>query len=198
MTTPYISTNGFTLLEVLLALALSSFVLVALYTTFFTTDKVVSGIDEKMVKLQEAREVLDMLRRELESMFYKKDSAYTKFKIVDRDDFGKQTSRVGFTTFSGTGSELKSVEYFVKKENGKLLLVKKFLPLFDEREPFEITVIEELEEFIVEANRGLKTWDSELTLRIPDYVSLTLKFPINNKTVTLRQRAYPKIDAVMR
>src|SRR5208337_1291135 len=56
---------GFTLIEMLLAIALLSIVLVALYSTFFLSQRAVEGAGDALVRLQEGRMAIDTLRREL-------------------------------------------------------------------------------------------------------------------------------------
>ncbi len=51
------SIKGFTLIEMLLALALLSIVLGALYSTFFLSHRAMEGIDGGLVKLQECRRI---------------------------------------------------------------------------------------------------------------------------------------------
>ena len=62
--------TDFTLIEILVAVAILSVVLAAIYSTFFLSHKAIEGMDESMVKFQEARRALDILRRELDSAFY--------------------------------------------------------------------------------------------------------------------------------
>src|SRR5208337_4235385 len=61
------SCSGFTLIEMLLAIALLSIVLVALYGTFFVSQKAIEGADDALVRLQEGRMAIDTIRRELDS-----------------------------------------------------------------------------------------------------------------------------------
>src|SRR5512135_266966 len=80
---------GFTLLEILIAVAILSVVLTAVYSTFFLSHKAIEGVDESMLKLQESRRAIDILRCELDSSYYDGTDANTFLKIRDRDVFGK-------------------------------------------------------------------------------------------------------------
>ncbi|HYA13014.1 MAG TPA: prepilin-type N-terminal cleavage/methylation domain-containing protein, partial [Syntrophales bacterium] len=66
-------TQGFTLIEVLIAIAIMAVVLIALYNTFDLAGRAVFGVDRSLVKLQEARAFVDTLKREIESAFYSQD-----------------------------------------------------------------------------------------------------------------------------
>jgi general secretion pathway protein J len=92
--------EGFTLIEVLLALVLLSVILGAIYSTFILSHKAMEGMDQSLVKLQECRMAIDAIRREIESISYTPGREKTVFRIEDRDLYGKQASRFSFQTFS--------------------------------------------------------------------------------------------------
>ena len=52
--------KGFTLLEVLIAVAILSIVLTALYGTFFMSSRAMEDMDESTTKLQESRKAIDI------------------------------------------------------------------------------------------------------------------------------------------
>ena len=91
--------RGFTLIEILIAVAILSIVLAAIYSTFFLAHRAIDGMDESMVKLQESRRALDILKCELDSSYVTRDKN-TFFRMSDRDIFGKEASHLDFTTFS--------------------------------------------------------------------------------------------------
>ena len=117
--------HGFTLIEILVAVAILSVLLAAIYSTFFLSYKAIEGMDESMVKLQEARRALDILKRELDSTFYAVGDQNTFFRIVDRDVYGKQATRLEFTAFSPQRPGVSMVTYFIEDKEGKLILFKK-------------------------------------------------------------------------
>jgi len=63
--------KGFTLIEVLIALALLSILAGTLYSTYFTLIKGRESATEGMEARRELRTTLDLLRRELNSAFYR-------------------------------------------------------------------------------------------------------------------------------
>ncbi|MBI4688678.1 MAG: prepilin-type N-terminal cleavage/methylation domain-containing protein [Nitrospirae bacterium] len=189
--------GGFTLIEVLIASALLALILTALYSTFFLSHKAVTGLDGSMLKLQECRTALDILRRELESSFYRATDTKTEFKIEDRDEYGSQTSGIAFTTLSSLRNGVSKIKYYVKGSDDKLVLYKEVSSPYGLNEGLqEADIIEGIEEFILEARQGdkwVKTWDSVLMLRIPEEINITLKIKIKDKVLLLSERARPKI-----
>ena len=96
--------KGFTLIEVLIALALLGVLAGTLYSTYFTLIKGRESAAEGMEARRELRTTLDLLRRELNSALYRSLPGGTKnrlrFLVEDRDIFGKPASRLAFTTIA--------------------------------------------------------------------------------------------------
>jgi len=119
------STPGFTLIEVLIAVTLLSVILAAIYSTFFLSHKAIEGMDEYMLKMQEARKALDILRCEIEAVFYKDKDSDMLLKLEDRDIYGKQAAHLTFTAFSALRPSLSRISYYIADQDGKLTLFKK-------------------------------------------------------------------------
>jgi len=177
--------GGFTLLEVLVAVSIFSVLIAALYSTFFLSHRAVDAVDDSLLRLQEARAVVDLLKREIESAYYdsgktSNNTQYTVFKVEDRDFYGKQASQLLFTSFSPLLPGLAKITYTVTEDDGKLTLKKKIISAFSQKdETKSIDLMEEIESFTLEVNvAGLwvKTWDSALTKNtLPDAVRISLK-----------------------
>ena len=172
------SKTGFTILEVLVAITVTSIVVTGLYTAFSFSQKAVGAVDESLLALQESRVTLDTLKRELEAVFYSQDKTYSFLKISDRDYYGRQSSDVSFTAFSPLIPGLSRIGYSIVKEGEKLSLRKKITSAYslsgDNR---GIDMIEDLDSFTVEAkynDNWVKTWDSSLIKDIPDEVRITI------------------------
>ncbi len=194
---PLTQNKGFTLLEVLLAATLSSIILATLYSTFFMSTKVADEMDGYIIRLQEAREMMDSIRREIESSFYREKDDNTGFKVMDRDEFGRQTSSIYFTTFSGAGRGIKHIGYYVKKRDEKLILFKKIESVLKKKQPIEIEIIEDIEEFSIEVqdrNRSIKTWDTTWTKKMPQSIKVRIMLSIGNEEITLYETVDPKIS----
>jgi general secretion pathway protein J len=177
--------RGFTLIEILIALAITSLILGALYSAFFASYRAVDAVDDSLVRVQELRNVSDILRREIESSFYEKNKPYLLFKVEDRDFYGKQASRLTFTAFSGLLPGLSLITYSADEDNGKMILKKKVMSAYAQSSNaggFEL--LEEIESFTVEArykDRWVRTWDSSLAGAAPEEVRVSIRIARKGK-----------------
>lgn len=193
--------GGFTLLEVLIALAITSILIASLYSTFFLSRRAVDAVDDSLLRLQEARRVIDIITREIESAVYDSygsGKAFTVFKLDDRDFYGKQASQLLFTAFSPLLPGLAKINYAVEESDGKLVLKKKIFSAFyksDEKKSIEL--MEDVESFTVEAkynNKWVKTWDSIASNGIPEEirVSVTIIAKKDTSPLTISDIARPR------
>lgn len=197
----FVTKKGFTLIEVLVAFAILSIILAALYSSFFISHKAIDGLDESLVKLQECRMSIDTMRKDIDSVLYDPINKNSLFKVEDKDIYGKQTSKLVFTTFSTLRPGLSRIAYFVKEKDKKLVLMKEITSAYTSEnvgEGFE--VVEDIEAFTVEVkykDNWTKTWDSSLTSSIPQDIKITLTTKLKNKTLTLFEIAKPKIGLTL-
>lgn len=186
--------KGFTLIEVLITIAIASIVAGALFSIYVSVQKTLSAMEGRALRLQEARNLLDMLSRELSSAYFNKDDKMTFFIIKDRDLYGRPASILSFTAFRELG--LMSITYEVKEERDKkLILIKKEGPAF-RQERLEAELIEDMEGFLVEIPRGetsIRTWDTGHTGRIPERLRITLSININQKKINLNETVIPRL-----
>ena len=204
--------TGFTLIEVLIAVGILSVVLAAIYSTFFLSHRAVEGMDESMLKLQESRRAIDILRRELDSAFYTGEDRNTFLKIQDRDIYGKQATQLTFTALSPLMPGLSRISYYIDDKNGKLNLFKKVeSPYTNENNPLSspfskggrggfsdegVDIIEDIEAFSVETMYGdqwVKTWDTDISKGIPDEIRISLSVIINGNKMTIFDVAKPRV-----
>jgi general secretion pathway protein J len=189
-----IQKRGFTLLEVLIAVAILSIVLTALYGTFFLSSRAMEDMDESMTKLQESRKAVDILRRELESAYYRDNDEMTFVKILDKDLYGKQATQLEFTSFTTVRPGLSKVSYYMEEKAKKRTLFKKIGPAFGKEESEGADIIEDLEEFTIEVkhqDKWVKTWDTGITKKMPDEIKISLSVMIKGRKVTLSDMATP-------
>lgn len=194
--------RGFTLIEVLISLALLTIVLGAVYSTFFSVQRALERFDRISLKYHETRTALDIMRREIESALLinprsdKSDRTKTWFVIKDRDVFGKSASSLSLTAFSFKGSSANSVTYSVNEKDGKLNLLKSESPAAILSKDYEMVIVEGIDTFTVETlfnNKWVKTWDTEDTDKLPEEVRISIEFDDNGKSVKLTEYAKPKI-----
>ncbi len=187
---------GFTLIEVLIAFAILSIVLTAVYSTFFLTEKAINGLDESMVRLQEMRSAIDILRRELDSVFWAENDNKTLLKVQDRDLYGKQATLVTFTTFTILKPGLSRISYFIDEKDNKLNLMKKIESPYHDEKMEAVDIIEDLESFSIEVRyngQWVKTWDAEIVKNIPEEIKISLSSKIKDNTLNIFEIARPKI-----
>jgi prepilin-type N-terminal cleavage/methylation domain-containing protein len=191
------SDRGFTLLEVLIAVTILSVVLAAIYSTFMLSYRATEGMDETLLKTQEARKALDILKRELDAAVYRAGDSQTLLRIHDRDIFGKQAAQLTFTTFSPLRPGLSRISYYVEEKDKKLHLFKKVSSPSDTGETEGIDIIEDLASFTVEAlynNTWVKTWDTEINKRVPDEIRISISFMAKEREVTFFDVSLPQVD----
>ncbi len=186
--------NGFTLIEILVAIAILSIIFLTIYSTFFLLQRATENSDEAITKLQEARRAVEIIRCELESAVYNENIKDTQIKIKDKDYYGKPASEIIFTTFITLKPGLSKLSYYVEEKDGRLTLYKKFESKLA-REPENTTdLIEGIEGFLIEAefeNNRVKTWDTEINKKIPEQIRISLIFRIKDREIILTDIAKP-------
>jgi general secretion pathway protein J len=177
--------RGFTLLELIIAIAIMSLLLTALYGTFSLAARAMLKQDDSLVKLQESRAFVDVLKREIESVLYSPDRSHCVFKMNDRDFYGRQASSLTMTTFTPVRKGLAKVTYSVEEREGSLVITKGIVSAFAQApEENKIDLLEGIESFTLQAKYGdawVKTWDSSLSRDAPKEVRITVSFRVNGK-----------------
>lgn len=204
------NSRGFTLLELLVALALMAILVSALYGTFFSLTAARDRAEAVSERSRELRTTLDKLRRELAAAWYKKAATTTdstvvpkfRFEVEDRDFFGKPASILTFTTIvppaagSQPLSDLMEVEYRPTAVDQSMKLVRRAKDATLAVEPVAYTQMEDLQGFLVEcSNDGTKwerTWSGKLRERtlsenrvsgLPAFIRVTLLVKDGDKNV---------------
>ncbi|GAB4389215.1 MAG: type II secretion system protein GspJ [Thermodesulfovibrionales bacterium] len=186
--------GGFTLLEVLIAFAILSVILAALYSTFFLAHRAVEGLDSSLLRMHELRSAFDMMQREMEAAL---PGGEHPVVVRDRDIFGRQASQVTLTTAASTAPGAVTVSYYVEEaEGGGLVLLKRLDPAYGEARAggMEAPVLEDIEGFTVEVLRGTawaRTWDGGL----PEEMRVTLTIRIKDKEFSMSETIRPKVGS---
>ncbi len=170
--------RGFTLIELVIAIAIMSMVLAALYSSFLLADRALVQVGESSLKLQESRAFVDTLKRELESIRYSPDNSFCVFKMNDRDFYGRQASSLTMTTTTPLMKGLAKINYAIEERDGSLVITKSMVSAFSqEAEENRVDLVEDIESFTLQAKYQdiwVKTWDSSLSKNAPAEVKITL------------------------
>lgn len=192
--------SGFTLIEILIAISLTSIILTAVYSSFFLIHKAIGSVDEMMLKMQETRTVLDTLRREISSAIYDPENTRTCFRIVDRDFKGKPINEITFTAFSRLNPGITEFTYYVEEKDSRLVLFKK-VNLESSREDKQATdILEDINGFSIEAkydDKWVRTWDSDIHKSIPKELRVNLSMIVRGETITFSEILRPYIGSVL-
>lgn len=169
--------NGFTLIEVLVALAIGSLVIGALYSTFFSVLRARSDVAQSLERTREVAGFLDTFSREAASAFFKESNARTLFVSERSGGNGFEASSLSMTAFrhtvrgAGAKGDLVGVRYLTASgAGGKLTLYKETWNPYGLESAFRIEVIEDIEgvEFsFYNGKTWAKVWDARLEARLP-------------------------------
>lgn len=193
--------NGFTLLELLVALAIASLIIVAAYGTFFSLNSAQQIAGKDMAQRRSQRALLDLMRRELSSVLYRASDKQLRFLVEDRDIFGKPASILTFASIAppldGMVSDQSVLRYQVVESGERLVLTRSAKDYFlDEKLRATYPVLEELDGFLVECYDGskwLKNWDTALRPALPKAIRITFTLYDKGQTVSHKITATPRV-----
>ncbi len=185
--------EGFTLIEILVALAIAAVVTGSAYTILFTVNKGASAVYRKMQEKEQAINLLGMIRKEVESIYYDRDRDYTGIRIEEKDFYGKPASRLTFTSFFRDG--LKVISYSVSEDSeNRLNIVKTIEDVIRGGRPITLTVLRDVEGFSAEVlDKGYdRVYDSKKLKKMPKDLKITLLLKGEKGA-----EAYPQICSLM-
>lgn len=199
--------RGFTLLEVLVALALLLILCAALYGTYFSLmrgrEVAVAGMEAR----RDLRTTLDQLRRELTAAFFNTTNKKLHFVVEDRDYFGKPASALNFTyiapplSSSQPASDQVQTIYRTEEKDKKLQLQRQAKDLYVTIDPLPYPQMTDLEGFLVECStdgtQWVRTWNTDQNIngRLPKYIKVTLMVKEGDKTVGFSTIAIPRMGS---
>jgi general secretion pathway protein J len=192
--------EGFTLLEVLVAIFLLALILGSVYSAFFVIHDATTATTGTVVRLQEARATMDLMRRELEAAF---DPKKHPLEVNDRDAYGKQTSTLVFNTNGSALAGGSRVGYSVKEaEDGRLTLIKTVGPVEEDlvtvsQEAVEVEAVEDVVSFMVEVrnrDKWIRTWRESTW---PQDIRVILTIKLHGAEVPLVFTTSPYVGKVL-
>jgi general secretion pathway protein J len=188
--------KGFTLIELLVAVALLSIILTAVYSSFFLADRAIETSGESLVRMQEIRRAVDILKCELDSSFFDPQREWTFLKMKDRDVRGEEMSSLAFTGFSNVKSGLSRISYWVEEEDGGLVLVKSIgAPYRKSEQDLKAVMMDGIEEFRIEAkfsDEWVATWDTTVNNELPEEFRISLSASSGGRRLRLQEFSRPR------
>jgi general secretion pathway protein J len=196
------NSRGFTLIEVLLAVALAGVVVAALYGTFFSLTRAQERATEDSEARRELRGTLDLIRREVDGALFQRDDKRLRFVVEDRDRFGKPLSALELTCIAPPGGAGATDQILVRyrpiERSGRVLLARELKDLHHLGDPVAYPQMERLESFLVECHDGsrwLRTWDAAVNGGLPKQVRVTVTVRDGEREVPYSIVASPRILA---
>lgn len=195
------NSRGFTLIEVLLAVALAGVVVATLYGTFFSLTRGQERATRDAEARRELRGTLDLIRREVDAAWFKRSDTRLKFVVEDRDRFGKPASGLELTCLAPPGGAGASDQILVRyrpiERENRLLLARELKDLHHLGDPVAYPQLEVLESFLVECfdgSRWLKTWDASQNGGLPKQVRITVTVKDGEREVPYSIVATPRMQ----
>jgi general secretion pathway protein J len=198
--------KGFTLLEILIAVALLGILSAALYGSYFGVIRARDRASEGMESRRELGATLDLIRREVSSALFNRMDKRLRFVVEDRDNFGAQSSSLELTTLSPPAVQNRSesgilvVKYQLYEKNKKRMLTRQERDLVSE----EMNVpsypqMDQLSSFLVECYDGskwVKSWDTAINGALPKGVRITVQLEEEGKPLQFTVLSIPKVSGI--
>lgn len=195
--------KGLTLIEVLIAVVISSVLILTLYITVSTSVKVMTISDEGLSGYREVSIVIDSIRREIESTIFDGQNESTNFSLILKDYFGRSKGEIRFVGLNSTSRGLFVIHYKADEYKDKLRLLKKVYPVWlsPENAKWEV-VLDEIYSFSVLAYDGrefLKVWDSSIKKSVPKEIrfELQIKTSEGEEIISLSDKAVLRIHQTL-
>ncbi len=173
-------TSGFTLIEVLLAVALSALLLTAVYLTYFSISRSIDAATENQETLETGRTFTELIKMDIRGIRGGQYPFVGKNDVVD----GLATGQIEFVTsarLTGGGSGLRRIGYVlvVNDKDDRILLRKESTdlnnPLDNTAKVFEVSRI--ITGFQLEFYNGtdwVPEWNSTATGLVPKQVRVII------------------------
>jgi general secretion pathway protein J len=149
------------------------------------------------LQLQRGRRFLDVFSRELKSIVYNKKDPQTLFALKDREFYGKPASEMTFTTLSGLEEGIYRMEYYMREENPGYSLHKKIVKLYQNSQPMEITVLDDVDSFhisIQDKEKWAGSWNTETTKKLPGEIEISVVLRLKDRLFNMSRRVRPMIE----
>lgn len=191
--------EGFTLVEVLVAVAITSLLLLTVFGIFSSVSRTRTALEGEGEEFHQARVLFDRIGRELRSAYLRQDNPRTLFAGGTDEDgnlFLEFSTTVASPILGGKAGGLSLVRYELNPEDpaqrGGRVLLRRESPLFaagrDEAKTYRLAAdIEEMSLRFYAGNSGWKdAWDSAVEKKLPLMVELTMAFTVEGRRLPFR------------
>ncbi len=185
------SSRGLTLVEILVALAITAIVTAILYGSFDSISRTSSAIEEYSSKLREIVFFMDTLEKDISGAFFSSRAGFTHFELYEKDMAGTTGSELSFTTFNTSfleiidlSTDIVEVKYESElAEDGESIIITRTVHLNPQIPSSEFSikspVLSGIRSFELEAiddsGDEKKTWNSGETLKLPSKIRVKIE-----------------------
>ena len=185
--------NGFTLLEILIAVVLLGILTAAVYGSYFTVLRARERASVGMEARRELGGTLDLIRREFAAAAYSRGEKRLRFVVEDRDHFGKPASTLELTTLAPASSPgrkesgLIVVRYHMVDRDQQRILTRREQDIYFEfADAKGYPQMERISSFLVECYDGSKwvrSWDTALNGSLPKMLRISVQVEEDGRQV---------------
>lgn len=197
--------NGFTLLEVLIAVVLLGILSGALYGSYFGVVRARERAAAGMESRRELGATLDLIRREVSSAMYSRNDKRLRFVVEDRDNFGAPSSTLELTTLappadsSRSESGIVTVRYLMAEKDKKRTLTRQerdlvftgpaVIPAYPQMERISAFLVE-----CYDGSKWVKSWDTAINGTMPKSLRVTVQIEEEGRPVEFSMLAIPRLS----
>ena len=192
--------KGFTLVEILVAVALVALLLTTVYGVFNSVSAAKERLEAESEGYHQARVLFDRIGRELRGTYFdvqKKDTLFLGgTTTLDKNPYLELTTTAG-TPYGGRNGGISTVSYELrsdpeaeKGEDTRVLMRKEysyFDPEGEKREGYRLADgIGEMKVRFYRKGQWVEEWNARTDGGLPELVEVTLSLPVEGKQVVFR------------
>ncbi len=183
--------GGFTLVEVLVALAITALLTMILYTSFSGLTGSAAALNRYSEKYRQIVLFMNQFSGDVTGAFYSRDLPYSNFSLTERNMAGESVSELSFVSFSHQfvsvdpgATDIIRVTYKPGiDDDGNIFIVREIepnpqVPAYGDS--MSETLLTGISSFRILAVTGEDTedeeWEAESKLKLPDRIAVSIAF----------------------